>query len=561
MTFEEFFIKKKIDLKALQAADGPLFEEFKAHYSAMGEKSFDHSKKFWFNKLRKSFHLAEEETVIAKPIVKQVIADTASETSSIHTAKPAGFKPRFKAPPTVVENEVKATSKKEITDSAESTPDSIPTGFKPRFKAGATKAPDAAASTSASEEKTDETTNSAPKPTGFKPRFKAGVTKTETPEQAQLPDTKHEIKLDTNVKAEPENSSTETQESAASKPTGFKPRFKAGVTKTETSEQAQLSDTKDEIKLDNSVKSEPENSSIEPQESAASKPTGFKPRFKAGVTKTETSEQAQLPDTKDEIKLDTSVKAEPENSSIEPQEPAASKPTGFKPRFKGGVTKTETSEQAQLPDTKHEIKLDTNVKAEPENSSTETQESAASKPTGFKPRFKAGVNKTETSEQAQLPDTKDEIKLDTNVKAEPENSSVEPQEPAASKPTGFKPRFKAGVTKTENPEQAQLPDTKHEIKLDTNVKAEPESSSTETQEPAASKPTGFKPRFKAGVNKTETSEQAQLPDTKDEIKLDTNVKAEPENSSVEPQEPAASKPTGFKPRFKAGITKIDKKEE
>jgi hypothetical protein len=33
----------------------------------------------------------------------------------------------------------------------------------------------------------------------------------------------------------------------------------------------------------------------------------------------------------------------------------------------------ETSEQVQLPDTKDEIKLDTNVKAEPENNSTETQ--------------------------------------------------------------------------------------------------------------------------------------------------------------------------------------------
>jgi len=329
MTFEEFFIKKKIDLKALQAADGPLFEEFKAHYSAMGEKSFDHSKKFWFNKLRKSFHLAEEETVIAKPIVKQVIADTASETSSIHTAKPAGFKPRFKAPPTAVEDEVKATSKKEITDLAESTPDSIPTGFKPRFKAGVTKAPDVAASTSVSEEKTDEATTAAPKPTGFKPRFKAGVTKTETSEQAQLPDTKDEIKLDTSVKAEPENNSTETQEPAASKPTGFKPRFKAGVTKAP--DVAASTSASDE-KTDETTNSAP-------------KPTGFKPRFKAGVTKTESSEQAQLPDTKDEIKLDNSVKAEPENNSTETQEPAASKPTGFKPRFKAGITKIDKKEE------------------------------------------------------------------------------------------------------------------------------------------------------------------------------------------------------------------------
>ena len=383
MTFEEFFIKKKIDLKALQAADGPLFEEFKAHYSAMGEKSFDHSKKFWFNKLRKSFHLAEEETVIAKPIVKQVITDTASDTSGLAATKPAGFKPRFKAPPTAVEDEVKVTSKKEITDSAESTPDSIPTGFKPRFKAGVTKAPDAAASTSASEETTDETTNSAPKPTGFKPRFKAGVTK--APDAA----------ASTSVPEEKTDEAT----TAAPKPTGFKPRFKAGVTKTETSEQTQLPDTKDEIKLDNSVKAEPENNSTETQESAASKPTGFKPRFKAGITKTESSEQTQLPDTKDEIKLDNSVKAEPENSSTETQEPAANKPTGFKPRFKARITKTETSEQAQLPDTKDEIKLDTNVKAEPENNSTGTQEPAASKPTGFKPRFKAGITKIDKKEE------------------------------------------------------------------------------------------------------------------------------------------------------------------
>lgn len=70
MTFEEFFTKKKIDLKALKAADEPLFEEFRAHYSAMGEKSFDHSKKFWFNKLRKSYHLAEEETVVIKKTIQ-----------------------------------------------------------------------------------------------------------------------------------------------------------------------------------------------------------------------------------------------------------------------------------------------------------------------------------------------------------------------------------------------------------------------------------------------------------------------------------------------------------
>ncbi len=329
MTFEEFFIKKKIDLKALKAADEPLFEEFKAHYSAMGEKSFDHSKKFWFNKLRKSFHLAEEETVIAKPVEKQVTPDASSETSSIPTAKPAGFKPRFKAPSAAVKDEAQATSKQEIADSAESTPDSIPTGFKPRFKAGVTKAPDAAASTPASEETTDEATTAAPKPTGFKPRFKAGVTK--APDAAASTPASEET--------------TDEASTSAPKPTGFKPRFKAGITKAETADQTPLSDTKDELKLDASIKAEPENNSTETQEPAASKPTGFKPRFKAGVTKTETAEQTQLPDTKEEIKLDASVKAEPENNSTETQEPAASKPTGFKPRFKAGITKIDKKEE------------------------------------------------------------------------------------------------------------------------------------------------------------------------------------------------------------------------
>ncbi|OJZ10780.1 MULTISPECIES: hypothetical protein [Sphingobacterium] len=405
MTFEEFFIKKKIDLKALKAADEPLFEEFKAHYSAMGEKSFDHSKKFWFNKLRKSFHLAEEETVIAKPVEKQVTPDTASETSRIPTAKPAGFKPRFKAPSTTVVDEAQATSKQEIADSAESTSDSIPTGFKPRFKAGLTKAPDAAASTPASDETTDEASTSAPKPTGFKPRFKAGVTK--APDAAASTPASDET--------------TDEASTSAPKPTGFKPRFKAGVTKAP----------------DAAASTSASDETTDEASTSAPKPTGFKPRFKAGVTKAP----------------DAAASTSASDETTDEATTSAPKPTGFKPRFKAGVTKTETAEQTQLPDTKDEIKLDASVKAEPENNSTETQEPAASKPTGFKPRFKAGVTKTETAEQTQLPDTKDEIKLDASVKAEPENNGTETQEPAASKPTGFKPRFKAGLTKIDKKEE------------------------------------------------------------------------------------------------------------
>lgn len=61
MTFEEFFHKKKIDLLALKQAEPALFEEFKNHYEQMGEKSFDHTKKYWFNKLRRGFPIPIEQ--------------------------------------------------------------------------------------------------------------------------------------------------------------------------------------------------------------------------------------------------------------------------------------------------------------------------------------------------------------------------------------------------------------------------------------------------------------------------------------------------------------------
>ena len=356
MTFEEFFIKKKIDLKALQAADKPLFEEFKAHYSAMGEKSFDHSKKFWFNKLRKSFHLKEEETPAAKPAVKQAVADTPTETSGSKAIKPAGFKPRFKATITPAVDEAKTT---EAPDSTKTETASAPTGFKPRFKAGVTKAPDTAATTPASEETTDKVTPSAPKPTGFKPRFKAGVTK--APDSAASTPVSEET--------------TDETTSSAPKPTGFKPRFKAGVTKIETSEKAPQAAPKAEVKSEETVNAEqkiddsdtqqtpaiaPENRSTDEQQTATSKPTGFKPRFKAGVTKIETSEQAPQAAPKAEVKSEETVNAEqkiddsdtqqtpaiaPENHSIDEQQTATSKPTGFKPRFKAGLTKIDKKEE------------------------------------------------------------------------------------------------------------------------------------------------------------------------------------------------------------------------
>jgi hypothetical protein len=101
MTLEEFFKKKRIDLAALEKAEGVLFSEFKAHYGEMGEKSFDHTKKYWFNKLRRQFPLAvevkTEKPHIANPLAEQTITESLAETVIAAPAPKLGFVPKFKA--------------------------------------------------------------------------------------------------------------------------------------------------------------------------------------------------------------------------------------------------------------------------------------------------------------------------------------------------------------------------------------------------------------------------------------------------------------------------------
>src|ERR1700759_15563 len=98
MTFEEFFKKKKISLDALQLAEPGLFSEFRIHFEAMGEKSFDHTKKYWFNKLRLQYPApAEQKTEKVKidnPLAEQTITDSLEQAA---IAPKPGFTPRFKA--------------------------------------------------------------------------------------------------------------------------------------------------------------------------------------------------------------------------------------------------------------------------------------------------------------------------------------------------------------------------------------------------------------------------------------------------------------------------------
>jgi hypothetical protein len=181
MTFQEFFLKKKIDLEALQTDKPDLFSEFQAHYSLMGSKSFDHTKKYWFNNLRHSFPLSEDkENELKERFKPSEVLKSKSTIESIATPKETtpviGFKPRFKAPEITNTEENKDILPTEISPST--TPKSA--GFKPRFKAGATKSIEESEVVIEKEKQPiDNVEENISKPTGFKPRFKTAITKTE----------------------------------------------------------------------------------------------------------------------------------------------------------------------------------------------------------------------------------------------------------------------------------------------------------------------------------------------------------------------------------------------
>jgi len=152
MTFEEFLIKKKIDPVQLKNTEQALFSEFSSHFNEMGEKSFDHSKKFWFNKLRRANPLKEEpkpeSITIASPINKTELPENTSQSKEaqikkeevggeITNTKPA-FKPRFKAniitPP--LEQLIEQTPSIPAESAETAIESEIPKpAYKPRFKA------------------------------------------------------------------------------------------------------------------------------------------------------------------------------------------------------------------------------------------------------------------------------------------------------------------------------------------------------------------------------------------------------------------------------------------
>ncbi|MDB5153511.1 MAG: hypothetical protein JWR54_2262 [Mucilaginibacter sp.] len=216
MTFEEFFKKKKIDLVTFEQGEPALFSEFKIHYEQMGEKSFDHTKKYWFNKLRLRFP-ASPEVKVEKVAIENTLAEQTITETLIETTPPPsniGFKPKFKAG--LTKPAEIASQPKEDTEQA-SPPPNI--GFKPKFRAGITTPaePKPDIEPTPATDKPAENTEQATPPAslGFKPKFKAEVTKTSA---APVPEKKEEPKADETTATD------QPAEDDEAKP-AYKPRF------------------------------------------------------------------------------------------------------------------------------------------------------------------------------------------------------------------------------------------------------------------------------------------------------------------------------------------------
>ncbi len=171
MTFEEFLIKKKIDPVQLKTSEPALFTEFNNHYGQMGEKSFDHSKKFWFNKLRRSYHLKEEPKP-AKDIVQINPLASQAEPLISPTLEATGYKPRFKSSvPSLPASSSSPDEKTAATDIAKP-------AYKPRFKAQiSVDGEEKTTEEVSSKEKPENTVSEEPPKAAYKPRFKPPVTK------------------------------------------------------------------------------------------------------------------------------------------------------------------------------------------------------------------------------------------------------------------------------------------------------------------------------------------------------------------------------------------------
>ncbi len=228
MTFEEFLVKKKIDLAQFKSAEPVLFSEFQSHYQQMGAKSFDHTKKFLFNKLRRAYHLKEEPkpAVLSQSPEENKIASQAEPLLS-PTIEATVYTPRFRAGGTA--KPAPATEKPDASSSDKP-------AYTPRFKASPSKSPENKTEPEASSPPTSDpglptsvlrlpTSDLIPQPSptdqpkpAYVPRFKAKSTIKEDSQPVPSPPPTSDLRPPT------------SEPSDKPKP-AYVPRFKPAITK------------------------------------------------------------------------------------------------------------------------------------------------------------------------------------------------------------------------------------------------------------------------------------------------------------------------------------------
>jgi len=401
MTFEEFFAKKKIDLEQLGKVDPSLFSEFKSHFSLMGEKSFDHTKKFWFNKLRRQFPLAsivkevppKAESKIAaqaeplsSPTIEQA-KPVIAITPEADTVKPAVNKPAFK-PRNIpqAKPELKAEENENVVSSA-------PVSKAPGFKPGNIKPPivdEQPAAPLASDESAQsapvipEPSNEQPsvKP-AFKPRFNMKNIQQQKPAEEEQKAGEHKAP-EAKESSAAQKEADETEKPAST--SGYKPRFKMKSIPLKTpSEEVAAESVENEVPKADSNAAVPEEESKE--ESSAPTPA-YKPRFKMKNLPQQKAAEEVKPSESSEKKA-----SDKESSSAEKSvEDVSTVKPAYKPKFnmknlpqqkpkpveEAAAEATNTPEEVESP--------------EGENVANEAETSNENKPVAAKPAYKPKFN-------------------------------------------------------------------------------------------------------------------------------------------------------------------------
>lgn len=159
-------------------AEPVLFAEFSKHYFLMGEKSFDHTKKYWFNQLRRTYPLQQE--IKPHAVQAEAISQMAVQAVAVAAAQNVADieRPKFKedhlpelVEANVPEQDISLAIEESLIKKPESSaevPETKP-AFKPRFnpknipKTAENSMPE-------TEVQTTDATIEQPKP-AFKPRF------------------------------------------------------------------------------------------------------------------------------------------------------------------------------------------------------------------------------------------------------------------------------------------------------------------------------------------------------------------------------------------------------